>query len=210
MKTTRITSTSLTALGAASLAIALSLAGCTGTSSPAPTSLSSSAPGAEASIAELLKAGIAQGDAGKFSDAIATFNNVLLLDKGNKFAYFNLGVIADAQGDTQAALTAYNAALKTDPKFTPALFNKAIILESSDKDQAISIYQNIVQLDPKAATAFLRLSFLLDAQGKTDDAKTARDEAVSLDKSLAGVPSPFAAGGSTATPSPAPTTTPNP
>lgn len=181
------------AAGSAALVAALLFTGCTGSPSPSATPTSSSQSGLAKSINNLIKSGIAQAGAGKTAEAVTTFNNVLLLDPTNKFAFYNLGVIAGSQNDTASALSFYAKALKTDPSYTPALFNKAIILESTDLPQAISIYQQIVRIDPKAATAFLRLSFALDKQGQTDQAKTAKAKAIALDPSLA-----------TVTPSPAP------
>jgi Flp pilus assembly protein TadD len=165
------------------------LTGCTaGGAAPTATPIAISTSLAK-SIVSLLKTGIAQGEAGNTAGASATFGNVLLLDPGNQYAYFDLGVIAQSAHDNVAALSDYNKALKTNPVFTSALYNKAIILESSDPTQSVALYRQIVALNPKAATAYMRLSSLLDKQGDTAGAKSALASALKLDPTLS-VPAP--------------------
>lgn len=48
-------------------------------------------------------------------------------DAGNVYAHYNLGVIAEAAGDTATAATEYDNALATDPAFAPALFNRGVL-----------------------------------------------------------------------------------
>src|SRR5262249_27601789 len=96
-------------------------------------------------------------------------------------------VIAQNKGDEDAAVKYYDKALATDPEYTPAMFNKAIILEATDPAKAIALYEKIVSIDPKAATAYLRLSFLYADAGDDAKAKDAHDKAIALDPSLAGV-----------------------
>ena len=109
---------------------------------------------------------------------------MLAIDPGNTLANYNLGVLAQQAGDDATALSYYDAALETDPNFTSAMYNKAIILEPTDPDAAIALYEQIVSINDQAATAYYRLSLLLEAKGDTAGAQEARDKALAIDPSL--------------------------
>jgi tetratricopeptide (TPR) repeat protein len=173
-----------TAIAALAVAASLALAGCTADPSDGPSASSSSAPGT-VSVADLLQLGIASAQAGDIDQARATFETVLAVEPGNAFANYNLGVLAQQEGDTAAAIAYYDAAIATDPNFTSAMYNKAILLEASDPDAAIELYRQIVSINDQAATAYFRLSLLLEAQGDTAGATEARDKALAIDPSLA-------------------------
>ena len=133
----------------------------------------------------LLQTGIDQANSGKTDEAVNTFTNVLALDPSNVLANYDLGVIAQARSQTQDALSYYSAALKANPNFTPAMYNKAIIIEATDPDAAMALYQQIVQINPKAATSFYRLGKLYEKAGDAAKAKEAIATAIALDPTLA-------------------------
>ncbi|HLP23861.1 MAG TPA: tetratricopeptide repeat protein [Microbacteriaceae bacterium] len=137
-------------------------------------------------VDSLLQSGIDQANAGQVDAAKVTFQNVLALDPGNVLANYNLGVIAQGRSDNQGALSYYVAALASNPNFTPAMYNRAIILEATDQQGAIELYKRIVAINPKAATAYFRLANLYEAAGETELATEARNQAISLDPSLGG------------------------
>lgn len=144
------------------------------------------------SITKLIKTGIAQAQSGQFDDARNTFNNVLDLDPGNKFAWYNIGLIAQINGNDKAAITNYDKALETDPVYTSAMYNKALIVVKSDLPGGIEILQEIVDIDPKASTAYLQLGLAYQKQNKDTDAQAAFTKAVELDPKLAAdVPAAF-------------------
>ncbi|KJK55050.1 hypothetical protein UK12_31100 [Saccharothrix sp. ST-888] len=150
----------------------------------------------------LLQAGIKQGQIHDLPGAARTFKRVLELDSDNKLAWYNLGVIAQHDNRTADALAAYDKALKTDPGFESALYNKAILVGPSDTDQAIAILQRIVAADPKAATAYLNLGHALAKKDHDEEARGAFDHAIQADPSLQQlVPEQFK-GSASATPSP--------
>lgn len=132
----------------------------------------------------LLQAGIKQGENKDFSGATRSFRQVLDLNRANKFAWYNLGVIAQHDHRTADARAAYDNALKVDRNFEPALYNKAILIESSDTDQAIVILRRIVGANPKAATAYLHLGQALGKAGRDGEAEDAFGLAVRADPSL--------------------------
>ena len=70
------------------------------------------------------------------------------------------------QDSPQSAIKYYDKALASDPEYTPALYNKAILLEPDDLEAAVAIYEQILTIDPKASTTYLRLSFAYDTLGR--------------------------------------------
>ncbi|WP_159062979.1 tetratricopeptide repeat protein [Streptomyces scabiei] len=133
---------------------------------------------------ELLQAGIRQGENKDFSGATSSFRRALELDPANKLAWYNLGVIAQDDHRTADAHAAYDSALKIDPDFESALYNKAILLESSDTEEAIDLLKHIVGANPRAATAYLHLGQALAKKGRDGEAEDAFGFAVRADPSL--------------------------
>ncbi|UYQ64116.1 tetratricopeptide repeat protein [Streptomyces peucetius] len=149
-----------------------------------PESEGKSAAQTVAKAQALVQAGLMQSQYEDFSGAARTFKRVLELDPENKLAWFNLGVIAQRDGRTADAREAYDRALGIDPKFTSALFNEAVLLESSDPDRAVTLLKRAVAADPKASTAYLRLGQALAKKGRDDDAEDAFRRAVATDPEL--------------------------
>jgi tetratricopeptide (TPR) repeat protein len=171
----------------------LALTGCgSGGTDHASSSRSSatSAQSAAKSAAALLKAGIAQANAKQYQQAETTFRNVLVVSPKNKLAWYNLGVLAQIRNRPASALSAYSRALSIDPRYTPAMYNKAILLEQANPHAALALYQQITSVNPKAATAYLRESFVYDRLGDKGRAKQARAHAIALDRRLSTVTSP--------------------
>ncbi|MEU4333485.1 tetratricopeptide repeat protein [Micromonospora lupini] len=135
--------------------------------------------------AELLKLGVEQGQAGNLDAAKATFEKVLDADVNNKFAWFNLGFIAQSRNQNDEAISSYDKALAADASYKPALYNKAIALESTEPTKSVDIYRKVVSIDNKASTAYLRLGMLLSQSGDTAEARNAFSAAIRLDKRLA-------------------------
>ena len=143
-----------------------------------------------AAVSVLLKQGLSQAEAKQLDQAETTFKNVLLLDPNNVYALYNLGVIEQTRNNAAGALTYYDKALSADSTYTPAMYNKAIILEASNLDAALSLYKQIVAINPSASTAYLRMAFVYAKQGESQKAEEARAKAIALDASLAKYPLP--------------------
>ena len=175
------------------LAVAcLGLAGCgSGGSDAASSSHSATSAGSTAnSAAALINQGIAEANAKQYQQAKTTFRDVLVLSPKNKFAWYNLGLLAQVQNKAADALVDYSRAISIDPKYTPAMYNKAILLERTNLRSALALYQQITSINPKAATAYLREGFVYQRLGDKSGAKQARARAVALDSRLATVTSP--------------------
>ncbi|MGL5849386.1 MAG: tetratricopeptide repeat protein [Phycicoccus sp.] len=197
--------------------VVIAATACTSDDEPSTStspSASASADPAGTQIATLLQDGIEFAQSNQLDQASTTFTNVLTLDPDNKFALYNLGLLAQTRKDTRGALTFYDRALAADPGYQPALYNKAIVLEATDIDQSIALYERITAADAKASTAWFRLSVSYGAKGDDAKAKGARDKALALDPSLASAPTstapaPGSGAGATrpAGPSPSPSET---
>ncbi len=139
---------------------------------------------AAAQIPGLLQSGITQADQEKWSAATTTFGKVLTINSSNVYANYDLGVIAQSTGNSAEAISYYNKALAADKAYTPAMYNEAILLESTQPQQAIDVYQNIVSINPNAATAYLRMAFIQADRNDLADAQANEAKAVSIDPSL--------------------------
>ncbi|MEU7756417.1 tetratricopeptide repeat protein [Micromonospora sp. NPDC049171] len=134
--------------------------------------------------ADLLKLGVEQGQAGNFDAAKSTFEKVVAAEADNKFAWFNLGFIAQSRNQPDEAVNNYDKALATDGNYKPALFNKAIALEGKAPTTSMDIYRKVVSIDNKSSTAYLRLGILLSQSGDDSAARDAFKAAIRLDKEL--------------------------
>ncbi len=152
-------------------------------------------PSSSASEATLLNQGVSQGLAGKYDAASAIFQQIVSADPDNKLAWFDLGYLCQVRGDRGTATTDYDRALAIDPNYTPAMYNKAILLESSNVDDAIDLYRKILTIDSKASTTHIRLGMLLDQKGDTADARDQFNQAVAIDANLSSaVPQAYRSG----------------
>jgi Tfp pilus assembly protein PilF len=178
-------------ISAAMLAvIATAMAACSSTSGErgnhvAATSSQSSGQSATTRVASLIQAGITQSGKADWAAATAAFHNVLAIEPSNIYANYDLGVIAQRTGNTGQAVSYYNKALAGNTTYTPALYNEAILLESSQPQQAIAMYQKIVSINPKASTAYLRMALVQAGQGDLTRARANHAKAVSIDPKLA-------------------------
>lgn len=166
-------------------------AGCSSTpNNKAAVTTTVAAKGDAHAVQVLINEGISQTKAHMLDQADTTFKDVLLLSPKNVYALFDLGVIDQEKGDTGGALSYYSRALKADSTYVPALNNEAIILEPSNLNAALILYQRIVALEPKAATAYLQMAFIYAKEGQALKADKARAKAVALDASLSKYPLP--------------------
>lgn len=176
------------ATAVAAIMAAMSLAACSGGSDAATSPSATPAAATSAAnpqVVTLLKQGITQAQNRQFDAAKTTFTNVLAIDPTNKYANYNLGLIAQTANDTKGAIAYYDKAIGADANFTPALYNKAIAVEATKPDEVISMYENIVKINPKASTAFYRLSMAYARKGESQKASDARAKALAIDPSLA-------------------------
>jgi tetratricopeptide (TPR) repeat protein len=148
------------------------------TGKAAPASLTSS------QVTSLLQSGLKQADKKDWSAATTTFQKVLAINPSNLYANYDLGWISQNTGNSSKAISYYNKALAANATYTPAMYNEAILLESSHPQQAIAVYQKIVSIDPKASSAYLRMAVVQAEQGNISEAKANDAKAISIDPAL--------------------------
>jgi len=82
---------------------------------------------------------IAEGESltrdGSNKEALALFNKAIAADPGAEMAWFNRGVILEAQGDTRGARQSFGITLDLNPEHGPAAANLAIILDRMGDSQ---------------------------------------------------------------------------
>jgi Tfp pilus assembly protein PilF len=180
----------LSAVAALALTGALSTA-CSGDGSDQPASdPTETAAGSTDAGEALLQTGLSQLSSGDDEAAQVTFENVLTLDPANVYAHYKLGLIAQHRNDTRQAIKWYDAALAIDDTYAPALYNRAILTESTDLDAAVELYRQSIDADPTFAAAFMRLGFALVHLGKDDEGSTYLEQGIALDPSMVDVEAP--------------------
>lgn len=201
---------------ASAIAIAgLTAAGCSGIS-PGAEPATSGAVGASASVnagqsdvtrvAALLQVGIQRANQKDWAGATTTFQDVLAINPGNVYALYNLGVIDQTVGNSPEAIGYYKMAIRVSPKYTPAMYNMAILLEKPDPQRALALYQQIVSINPQASTAYLRMAFVQAELGDHSAAQVSYAKAIAIQPNLGKYPLPSNTPAKTAaTPTAAPT-----
>ena len=152
--------------------------------------------------ADALNRGLKAHNAGNYDEATTAYFEALMHDSKNKFAFFNLGQIAQTQKKPQVAEGYYRSALDIDAKFGPALFNLAIIRnDAGSKTEAIDLYRRDIAADPNNAAAYYNLGLLLRETGNAAEATQMFQKAQQLDAKLV-PPAATATPARTASPSP--------
>src|SRR4051794_14118827 len=107
-------------LGVAAIALTLGIAGCSGSSDGSKSGDSPSAT-STSSAQKLLDKALKEHAQGDLATAKKDYTQVLDSDPRNKYALYNLGVIAQTEGDDPGAVKRYQQALTVDPGYNPAL-----------------------------------------------------------------------------------------
>ena len=149
-----------------------------------------------------LSRGLQAHTAGKLDDATAAYFETLAKDPKNKFAFYNLGVIAQGQSRAAAAESYYRLALEQDPRMTSALFNLAILRGIAGANQeSADLYRRVIAIEPNNAAAHFNLGLVLRLLGQAAEAQQELATAQRLDAKLV-APSPSASPARQASPSP--------
>ena len=110
-------------------------------------------------------------DAPKTAAAVEQLGALMRPYAGRADAHYYLGLVADARGDSGAAITEYRAALNHNPNDAGVYDKLGLVLDKAGKfDQAIAYFQKSVQLNPMNPAARFNLGTALlqrgnDAQG---------------------------------------------
>lgn len=156
------------------LAVGLVLGGC----------VSTTGPGSEVGKDPLTR-GLEAHAAGQLDNAVNAYFEALAQHPRDKFAYYNLGQIAQMQNHLAAAESFYRLALDVDPTLRAALFNLAIVRANrGEVNDAIDLYRRAIALDANDAAARFNLGLLLRANGSRTDGEAQLARARQLDPML--------------------------
>ena len=151
---------------------------------------------------DALSRGLQAHAAGKLDEATTAYFDTLAKDPNNKFAFYNLGVIAQGQNRAAAAESYYRLALEQDAKMTSALFNLAILRGVAGANQeSADLYRRVIAVEPNNAPAHFNLGLVLRILGQTVEAQQELATAQRLDAKLV-APTPSASPARQASPSP--------
>ena len=157
---------------------------------------------AASTVDDALNRALAAHTGGKLDEAITAYFETLAKDPKNKFAFYNLGVIAQAQNRAAAAESYYRLAIEQDPKMGAALFNLAILRAQAGANQeSADLYRRVIAIDPNYAAAHFNLGLVLRLLGQNAEAEQELTKARQLDAKLV-APSPSASPARQASPSP--------
>jgi tetratricopeptide (TPR) repeat protein len=146
----------------------------------------SSGPDEQDRAAATLQAALQAHQEGRLERAVDLYKEVIALEPTNKFAWYNLGLIHQKQGDNPAAEESYREAIAIDPEFVAALFNLAVLQTAMGAQQeAIALYRRVLEVQPQYAPAHLNLGFALIDAGERREGKDELALAVQIDPSLA-------------------------
>lgn len=161
-----------------SAVLALVLVSCGGGPSP------DSSHQTHGSVSTELNRAVHEEVSGNEAQAVVDFLMIVKTDPRNQIAWYNLGVIAGRNGQSNQAERDYRAALGGDPHYVPALYNLAVLEAPAHPAQAVVLYRQVVRLQPKMAAAHLNLGFALEALRQQAAGKAQIASALKLDPSL--------------------------
>ncbi len=96
-------------------------------------------------------------------------------------AYNNLGALKRANGDLNAAKTAFQTAIEIDPNFATGYYNLGLTLKAmGNMTEAIAAYKQAIAINPDYAEAYQNLGVVLLKFGLVTDSLAAFNKALSL------------------------------
>ena len=123
--------------------------------------------------------------AGHYEDALRFAIKINKKDAG-PFADF-IGVELGKRGLNQEALTFFDKALKIDPRYASAWYNKGVALYNLGRyEEAITCCEKALEIDPKYTSAWNNKGVALNNLGRYEEAITCYDKALGLDPKCVG------------------------
>jgi tetratricopeptide (TPR) repeat protein len=105
--------------------------------------------------------GLSYRNLGRFDEAIEQFQQGLKLDQKNTLCLFNLGYIAERQGDAATAEKYLQSALHTNPDFADALLELANLRIAAKRPQeAAELLRHYVKVSRDPATGYYKLAMV--------------------------------------------------
>jgi Flp pilus assembly protein TadD len=128
------------------------------------------------------QAGLAMGEVGEMSRALAAFQKAVYLDPNISAYHCNLAWVQRKLGQAEESIKACEAALELDPSNAHAQQILGNSLRQTGKiDQAIEQYENVVKLRPTWAKALNNLASALREVGERQRAESLLRQAIKLE-----------------------------
>ena len=103
----------------------------------------------DTTVDDLVTEGEAAHRSGDHTAALTAFNKAIALDPSNSMAWFNRGVLLEAEQDPKGARQSFVICLDLDPNHGPALANLAVLLDRlGEMDGAVEIAHRALQYFP--------------------------------------------------------------
>lgn len=103
----------------------------------------------DTTVDDLVTEGEAAHRSGDHKAALSAFNKAIALDPSNSMAWFNRGVLLEAEQDPKGARQSFVICLDLDPNHGPALANLAVLLDRlGEMDGAVEIAHRALQYFP--------------------------------------------------------------
>jgi tetratricopeptide (TPR) repeat protein len=119
--------------------------------------------------------------AGRFTEAIGLYNQILSIKPDLPEIYNNLGHALASLGKPEAAALAYQCAIELKSDHPRALCNWGLALaEMGRSAEAEAKYREAIRIDPAFDGAYNDLGLLLKEEGRLPEAKQAFEQAISL------------------------------
>ena len=131
---------------------------------------------------DLLVEGKRLYDAGKYEEAIASFDKALEIKPEFADVWNSKGDALRLLKKYEESIASYDKAIEADPKNADAWVNKGIALRKLERhDDAIVCYDKAIEIDPKHAGAWNMKGVTLATLSRDDDVFTCYDKATELD-----------------------------
>jgi predicted O-linked N-acetylglucosamine transferase (SPINDLY family) len=109
--------------------------------------------------------------AGMLDEAAQAYLAIIAQSPAHPVALFQLGFIADKQGDAITAEKYYRQTIAARPTFAEAHFNLAVILSAAQRyGEAVQSYKNALTANPRMAAGYYRLGVLMRDGLRANDA----------------------------------------
>ncbi len=117
----------------------------------------------------------------QFDAAIKSYKHVLKIKPGYAEAYYNMGMVLNAKGDSEAAIESYKEALKIKPGYAEAYYNLGNILNAKgDLQAAIDSYKKALKMKPDFAEAYNNMGNVLKYKGDFQAALNSYKQALKI------------------------------
>jgi lipopolysaccharide biosynthesis regulator YciM len=129
-------------------------------------------------VGELYEHGVEAQRAGKQSEAMAAYRELLRREPGHGGTHARLGELARERGDDQSALLHSLQALRSDDRPEALLAAADAYRKTGRPDDAIALYQDVIARDPGHVVALRALRDLAAEEGRWTDAVPAQERLV--------------------------------